>query len=164
MTLVTVDVHKLIVAVLMARLTREGRVPTSQREGSESMVEGRRAPRRSRVALQTVVTEVACDMVRIRRPGEIPLMTAVTLRGQPLVLIVHVAIATTHRLVGSGQGKCRRAMTERRWKPRYGRMARSTIMVEVPEHMVRVGRLRVLCLMAGVTVCVHKIVVAVHMA
>ena len=75
-----------------------------------------------------------------------------------------MALIAGGRLMCTDELERRVRMIERRRAPHRRRMARRAILTETWQHVTRVCRLVVIRLMAGVTVRVHELVVAVHVA
>ena len=78
MTRITSCVRKLVIPAGMARLARRRRVHSRQGEFGRAVVERCRLPRGRRMARLTVLTEVARNVIRIRRTGEIGAVALIT--------------------------------------------------------------------------------------
>jgi hypothetical protein len=75
--------------------------------------------------------EAVRQMVRICRIVEIVRVAIVTHGRQPVVHVVHVAIAARNGLMGSGQWERRVVVTEYRRQPRCGCVTWDAVMTEV---------------------------------
>ena len=81
-----------------------------------------------------------------------------------MVYIIDVTLRACHGLVCTRQREARIVVTESRWSPHRGCVARTAIVTEIASHMIRVGRPRKLHLMTLVAIVEHKLVVTVHVA
>jgi hypothetical protein len=91
MTLIAIGEDELIISVYVATLTRHGNVRTRQRQLGCVMIERRRLPRDCRVTCLTVLTEVACDVIRVCCSCKIRGMTLIAARIDELVVAIDVA-------------------------------------------------------------------------
>ena len=91
MTLVTICVLQLIVAIHVTCLASNRLVCTCQWEVRGAMIKGAPSPACRRVTLCAVVAEIPRNMVRVRCLLELCLMTLVALSVMQLVVAIHVA-------------------------------------------------------------------------
>jgi hypothetical protein len=112
-----------------------------EREIRRVVVERGGLPCRCRVALHAICREIARDMVRVRRRGEIRLVAAETLRRRPFEFSIDVAIGAGGRKVRAGEGKRRKGMIKTA-VPRIRRdgVARNAICGKSGRRMVRICR------------------------
>ncbi len=114
MTGVAIGILKLIVAVDMALCTRECRMSTGQCELRRCMVKRCRFPCRLRMALQTVMVELAGNVIGIDDTVEGGGMAVpATGMGQSLEHIVHMALVAGHGLMRPDELEGRGCMAER---------------------------------------------------
>jgi hypothetical protein len=113
-TLYAVRVYQLIIAVGMARLAGLCGMSTGQREPRRAVIERGRLPCRRVVAGRTVLAEITCDMVWVRRVLIVRLMALVTVREGQLVVAIDVTRLTLKRRVRSRERKSCTVMIERR--------------------------------------------------
>jgi hypothetical protein len=150
--LITIVVGEIVIVIRVARNARCCDMSARERERGVTVIKRCRAPRPCRVAIGTVLTKAPGNVIRIRGPVEISLMTANTGARCPLVHIIHMAITACRCLMGTRQRKVRIGVTECRWPPHGGVMTRQAIISETRQHMPRTLRLVVLRLMAGIAV------------
>jgi hypothetical protein len=113
-------------------------MPGVDREVWPVMVERGRCPRRGRMTRCARRGESCRLMIRICRPVVIGLVTEIAIRGRALILSVNVAQIARRIHMRSGQRECRICMIERRRIPRRCCVARETIVIKLPRHMVRI--------------------------
>ena len=111
-TLEAIRVHKLIVIIDVTRLTLCAGVPSCQCKARCCVVKGCGSPRRLRMTLQTIVTELTLLMIWVRRSVKRCGMTIPTGMRQALVLIVDVTQIAGRRLMRSNKRERRVGVTE----------------------------------------------------
>ena len=103
------------------------------------MVECCRLPRCHRMARGAVVRELACHMIRRRRPCKIGLMACDAICRQSGILPVLMACRTIGRPMGAEQREIRFAMIKRGGLPCVPRMACRAVVRELAGDMVHRG-------------------------
>ena len=101
------------------------------------MVECRRLPHSRVVALCTIVTEVPCDVIRIRCLLELRLMALVAIRVVQLVVATGMAGLTLRCNVSTRQREQCCIVIECRIGPICSRVTLSAVMIEIAGDMVR---------------------------
>ncbi len=125
--LVAIRIHQLVIPVRMARLARGRKVRPCQREFCGAMVEGRGLPRRRGMARLAVLAEVAGNVVRIRRAGEIRAVTLIAIRKHQRIVVVDVARLALDRGMRARQREFRSTVVERGAGPRGCGMTLCTV-------------------------------------
>jgi hypothetical protein len=151
-TLVTIRIMQLVVAIYMARLTRCCNVGTRQREERRAVIKRRWLPHRCTVTLCAIVTEVPRHVVRIRCAVKVRRVTLVAIRVVQLVVPVDMARLARCRNVGTRQREKRCTVIKRRWLPDRCTVTLRAIVTEVARHVVRVRRLLELSRMALIAI------------
>ncbi len=127
MALITVRIHQLIIAVGVARLTRNCHVCTGQRKLRRCVVERGRRPGCRRVALIARLGKIACNVVGICRVLEICLMALKAARICQLIVAIDVTVDARNSDVCAGQRKLRRRVVECGRRPPVHAMAKKAI-------------------------------------
>ena len=112
------------------------------------MIERRRLPRNRRVTGLTVLTEIACDVIRVRCSGKIRGMALIAARIDELVIAIDVARLTWRRYVRAGQCELCRTVIECR---RFPNIRRVTCLASVTESCCHVVWIRGFREISGVT-------------
>jgi hypothetical protein len=99
-------------------------------------------------------------VVRIRGLRVLRRVARVAVRVLKLIVAVHVAILTLNRYVTPRERKVGRRVIERRRMPRRLRVARQTIVAELPLLMVGIGRIVERRRMA-IPTCMRKILILI---
>jgi len=163
-----VGAGQIVIAVHVALLALHRRVRAGQREAGGRVIERRGAPRRGVVALLAGGGEAGLHVVRIRRFVEIRLMAghASCIGAGQVVVVVDVALLALHRRVRTGQREARCRMVKGSARPRRGVVALLARGGEPRLHVVGVGRIVEVRLMAGNAsrVGAGQIVVVVNVA
>jgi hypothetical protein len=105
--LVAIRIDQLIVAICMARLARRRQMGASQRKFRRAVIKRCRLPRCGGVTSLTVLAEVPCNVVRVRRSCKICRVTLIAIRVDELIVVVRVTRLALHGGVSSGQCKLR---------------------------------------------------------
>lgn len=105
------------------------------------MIEGRRSPRQSRVALCAIGGEVCRNVIRIRRALKIFQVAADACRAGQAVVVVDVTVDALPRRYGvpTREGKSDRAVIEVRIEPGVRAMANGTGCGESAGHVIRIA-------------------------
>ena len=107
-TWVAIRIHKLIVAIRMARLTLRRCVPACQWETRSCVIIGRRMPCGLRMTLRAVYAEAAGNMIGICGSIEIRPMTINASAWQICKLVVQMTLSACYGLMRSHERKaCR---------------------------------------------------------
>jgi hypothetical protein len=109
------------------------------------------------------MAEIAANMVRLQWKLKIRLVALIAIRKYQLVVAIDVARLTRGRHMRSGQREVCQVVIEGCRIPGCCSMALCTVMTEISLDVV--GRLysNEVCLMALITISVHKLIVAVDM-
>jgi len=164
MAWIAVGVHKLIVSVYVARLTRRCRVQAGQRELRRTVIEGRRLPHVHRMASLADAAESAGHVIWIRWRGKICCMTLVAASVRQLVVTIDVTRLTRSGNMSPRQGEFRRTVVEGRRLPHRRRVASRAIVTESCRHVVWIHGRRKVARMALITVGVRQLIVTIDVA
>jgi len=127
------------------------------------MIECRRIPSCRRVALRTVVTEVAGHVIRIRRSVEVRRVTLVAVRIMQLIIAIHMAIDAGRRHMSTRQSKRRGRVIERRGLPHRCAVTLCAVMTEIVRHVIGIRRTLEICSVALIAIGVMELIIAIHM-
>ena len=128
------------------------------------MVERRRRPCRLCVTGQAIMTELSLLVTRVCRAVEIRCVAIPARVRQARISIIGVALIARHGLMSTSQRKLRIVVAECRGPPCRGCMARSAIMPEVTQHMVRILGLGEIGRMARIAIRVLQLIISAHVA
>ena len=162
--LIAIGVHELIVPVHVARLARCCDVHTGQLEVRQTVIEGCRIPGCCGMALCTVMTEIALDMVGRLHSNEVCLMALITIGVHKLIVPIQVARLALCGDMCACQREIRQAVIEGCRIPRCRCMTLCTVMAEISRYMVRRLNTDEIILMTLIAIGVDQLVVAVHVA
>lgn len=159
MALIAVGELQAIIPIHVAALASRRCMCAFKRKIRCCMIEGRRLPRRYRVASRAIVRKTSFDVIGCDRTREVLLMTLIAIRiGQVVIPGDVTALARLIRMC-SLQGELRRRMIEGRRFPCRDRVAGRAVMSKVPENMIGCRCCGEILLMALVTVGVLQIVI-----
>lgn len=124
---------------------------TSQGESGLIVVEGRRLPGLDIVATSAIVIEIAGDMIGLAGSGEGILVAGIAVERGTRVAFTMAGLTLEGQMCA-----CKREVSEvvieRGRSPGLHRVATGTIMVEVAGHMIGIGGIFEVVLMAGETI------------
>jgi hypothetical protein len=108
------------------------------------------------------MTEVSGHVVRIGRLLVFRRVTLIAIGVDKLVVAVDMTRLACRRRVGPCQWEAGCAVIERRRLPRSCGMTTRAIMAEIPRHMIRVRSVVEIRLVALIAVCIHELIIPVH--
>jgi hypothetical protein len=110
------------------------------------------------------MVEVPCNVIRVCRVIEICCMALIAVSIHQLIVPINVAGLALHGHMRTSKREAGGTVVECRTRPVGGRMTLRTIMTEVTRDVVWIRGLLVFSCMALITVGIHKLVIAVHVA
>jgi len=155
MALIAISVCQLVISIHVARLALSGNVGTSQREVRCRMIKCCRSPIHRRMAFSTIMAEIPCDVIRIRRSIEICCVALIAIGVSQLVVSIHMTCLALGRNVSTCQREVRGVVVECGRSPMHSRVALRTIVAKIPSYVIRIRRSVEISGVALITIVIH---------